>query len=260
MKNFVLSIAASSLLLTGCSESKKKESEKDPAAQEAATPEKNTSDQKENAMYKELSKYIQSAEAEMEAIPSERKEELKKIADFVKTRKDSNKTANLTFICTHNSRRSHMSQIWAAAAAAHYGIEENVNTYSGGTEATAFNPRAVAAIERAGFQVVNPGVDNPLYNNNPHYEVTYASNGKILECFSKKYDDPFNANEHFAAIMTCSEADEACPFIPGADLRVPIPYVDPKESDGTDKEAATYDERCKQIATEMLYMMSQVEA
>ena len=72
MKNFVLSIAATSLLLTGCSESKKEESEKDPAAQEAATPEKNTSDQKENAMYKELSSYIQSAEAEMEAIASER--------------------------------------------------------------------------------------------------------------------------------------------------------------------------------------------
>ena len=156
MKNFVLSIAVSSLLLTGCSDSKKEESEKDPAAQEAATPEKNTSDQKEYAMYKVLSSYIQSAEAEMEAIASERKEELKKIADFVKTKKDSNKTANLTFICTHNSRRSHMSQIWAAAAAAHYGIEENVNTYSGGTEATAFNPRAVAAIERAGFKVVNP--------------------------------------------------------------------------------------------------------
>jgi arsenate reductase len=205
-------------------------------------------------MYEELSSYIESAVAEMNSIPEERKKLLKTVADFIKSKKDSNKVANLTFICTHNSRRSHMSQIWAAAAAAHYGLEDRVNTYSGGTEATAFYPSAVAAVERAGFKIRNPGGDNP------HYQVTYSEDGKLLECFSKKYDDPFNANEHFAAVMNCSSADEACPFIPGADLRVPIRFVDPKESDGTEREAATYDERCKQIATEMLYMMSQVEA
>lgn len=210
-------------------------------------------------MYTKLSKYIDSAAAETDAIPHERKEKLKEIANFVRSRINSNETANLTFICTHNSRRSHLGQIWAAAAASFYGIEEGVETFSGGTEATAFNPRAVAAIGRAGFRVENPGVENPLYRNNPHYKVTYAENGKVLECFSKKYDDPFNANENFAAIMTCSEADEACPYIPGADLRMPIPYVDPKESDGTEQEASTYDARCLQIATEMLYMMSQVK-
>ncbi len=205
-------------------------------------------------MYKDLSSYIESALIGMEAIPQERKKELKKIADFVNIKKDSNKQANLTFICTHNSRRSHLSQIWAAAAAAYYKLEESVNTYSGGTEATAFYPSAVAAIERAGFLVDNPGGDNP------HYKINYAENGKTLECFSKKYDDPFNASENFAAIMTCSHADEACPYIPGADLRVPVRYVDPKESDGTERETTTYDERCKQIATEMLYMMSKVES
>ncbi len=211
-------------------------------------------------MYTELSTYIESALGDIEAIPQERKDRLKKISDFVLSSKDSDQTANLTFICTHNSRRSHLGQIWAAAAASYFGIEDHVETFSGGTEATAFNPRAVAAIERAGFKVDTPGVKNPLEGNNPHYEVSYAENGKVLECFSKKYDDPFNADENLAAIMTCSEADEACPFIPGADLRVPITYVDPKESDGTEHEAATYDARCKQIATEMLYMMSQVKA
>lgn len=189
----------------------------------------------------------------MEAIPQERKEELNKIAQFVQTKKEAGEPANLIFICTHNSRRSHLSQIWSATAAAHYGIEEGINTYSGGTEATAFNPRAVAAIERAGFKVQNPGGDNP------RYQVNYADNGQAMECFSKKFDDPANASENFAAIMTCSDADKNCPFIPGASIRVPIPYVDPKESDGTEQEAATYDERCKQIATEMFYLMSQVK-
>ena len=205
-------------------------------------------------MYKKLFSYIETAASENDSIPQERKDQLKRIALYIQSKKDSNKAANLTFICTHNSRRSHMGQIWAAAAAAYYGIEQGIDTYSGGTEATAFNPRAVAAIERAGFHVKNPGGDNP------HYEVTYAENGKVLKCFSKKYDDPFNPNENFAAIMTCSEADASCPTVPGADLRVPITYVDPKESDGTEQETATYDTRCRQIATEMLYMMSQVEA
>lgn len=205
-------------------------------------------------MYKKLFSYIETAASENDSIPQERKDQLKRIALYIQSKKDSNKAANLTFICTHNSRRSHMGQIWAAAAAAYYGIEQGIDTYSGGTEATAFNPRAVAAIERAGFHVKNPGGDNP------HYEVTYAENGKVLKCFSKKYDDPSNPNENFAAIMTCSEADASCPTVPGADLRVPITYVDPKESDGTEQETATYDNRCRQIATEMLYMMSQVEA
>ena len=147
-----------------------------------------------------------------------------------------------------------MSQVWASAAAAFYGIQDGVHTYSGGTEATAFNHRAVAAIERAGFTVKNPGGENP------HYKVTYGENGKIMECYSKKYDDASNANENFVAVMTCSEADKNCPFIPGAALRVGLPYVDPKEADGSDQEASVYDERCRQIATEMLYMMSQVKA
>lgn len=243
MKKAILLFSAASLLLTGCSENKKA-----------------TNDQKENNMYQELSNYIESTVSEMGSIPEERKVQLQKIARFVQTQKDSNKAANLTFICTHNSRRSHLSQIWAATAAAYYGIEEGIHTFSGGTEATAFNPRAVAAIERAGFKVENPGGLDPFSGDNPRYQVTYAENGKVLECFSKKYDDPFNANENFAAILTCSEADESCPYIPGADLRVPIPYVDPKESDGTAEEAATYDARCKQIATEMFYLMSQVKA
>ncbi len=168
----------------------------------------------------------------MNAIPQERKEKLQKVADFIRTKMDSDVTANLTFICTHNSRRSHMGQIWAAAAVSYYGIDDAIQTFSGGTEATAFNPRAVAAIERAGFKVENPGVENPLEGDNPHYAVLYEENGKVLECFSKKYDDPFNANENFAAIMTCSEADEACPFIPGRIFACPFPMSIRKNQTG----------------------------
>lgn len=77
-------------------------------------------------------------------------------------------------------------------------------------------------------------------------------------CFSKTFDDPANPDKNFAAIMTCSDADENCPLVPGTSFRKAVTYRDPKESDGTDHEMETYDERCRQIATEMFYMMSRV--
>lgn len=203
-------------------------------------------------MYPVLSSYIESAMADMESIPQPRKDKLEGMASFVRDRFKSNAAANFTFICTHNSRRSHLSQIWAAVAAHYYGKEKGFYSFSGGTEATAFNPRAVSAIERAGCRVVNTSGENP------HYQVHFSENTPSLECFSKKFDDSSNPSENFAAIMTCTDADEACPFIPGASLRVSLPYNDPKEADGTEEEAAKYDERCKQIATEMFYFMSQV--
>lgn len=258
MKKAFLIFSIGALLFAGCSQNKKDQAKtekgNEPAAMEATLSEPSPKNKNTKAMFPELSKYIGSVVAEMDAIPQDRKDQLKKITLFVQTKKQNGEPANLTFICTHNSRRSHMSQIWAATAAAYYGIEDGINTYSGGTEVTAFNPRAVNAIERAGFRVEKPVGDNP------RYKVSYAENGPQMECFSKMYNDPINANENFAAVMTCSEADNSCPFIPGASLRVPVPYVDPKEADGTEQESATYDERCKQIATEMFYIMSQVNA
>lgn len=259
MKKHLLSIPVAAFLLLGCSQTKNEKAGSEQINQqdavEATNAEKPTKPGNNKIMlYPQLSNYITSVVAGLDAIPQERKNQLKKIALFVQTKKQSNEPANLNFICTHNSRRSHMSQIWAAAAASFYGVEEGLNTYSGGTEATAFNPRAVEAIKRAGFKVENPGGENP------HYKVTYSENGKVMECFSKKYDDPINVNENFVAVMTCSEADKNCPAIPGASLRVPIPYEDPKKADGTAQEAAAYDERCKQIATEMFYLMSQVKS
>ncbi len=203
-------------------------------------------------MYPALADYIKKAQKGMASIPEDRKTALREIADFVRKQTRAGKPAKLVFICTHNSRRSHMSQIWAATAAAYYGIS-GVETYSGGTEATAFNPRAVAAITRAGFVVENPG------GQNPRYQVSYSPKAKPLECFSKIYSDPYNPQSDFMAVMTCSQADEACPIVRGASARVSLPYLDPKVADNTPEEAAKYDERCLQIATEMLYLMSQVK-
>jgi arsenate reductase len=203
-------------------------------------------------MYPALEAYIRNALRLVDGISQQRKRALDEIAAFVSSKRDAGQIAALTFICTHNSRRSHMGQLWAVVAAAHFGID-GVRTYSGGTEATAFNPRVVAAIEKAGFAVENPG------GVNPHYQVTFDEGGPALECFSKTYTDPFNPVEGFAAIMTCSDADEACPVVLGAAYRAPIRYEDPKVADGTPQETTVYDERCLQIATEMLYLFSRVD-
>jgi arsenate reductase len=202
-------------------------------------------------MHPTLAQYINRALLHIDEIDEERRDALEDIAAFVSSKRRVGEAANLIFICTHNSRRSQMGQLWAAVAAAHFGIDR-IHAYSGGTEATAFNPHAVRALEKAGFVIEKPGGDNP------HHLVTFDEGAPVIECFSKTYDDPFNPTEGFAAIMTCSEADETCPVVLGASLRTPIPYADPKVADGTPEEAVAYDERCRQIATEMLYLFSRV--
>jgi protein-tyrosine phosphatase/arsenate reductase len=202
----------------------------------------------------ELESSINQRLTEFDRIPDERRARLGEIARFVEQRVAGGAPARLTFICTHNSRRSHMSQIWAQTAAHTYGVP-NVETFSGGTEATAFNPRAVAAIQRAGFRVDVTGE-----GDNPVYRVRHHEGAEPMEAFSKVYDQPPNPKEDFAAIMTCSQADESCPLVLGAAARIAIPFDDPKAFDGTDQESDKYDERCRQIAREMLYVFSRVRS
>jgi arsenate reductase len=209
---------------------------------------------KKTEFFPSVQRYVEGRIKEFKSIPEERKAALKKVAQFVKSKVDAKQPAKLTFICTHNSRRSHLSQIWAAAAAQHYGIA-GVETFSGGTEATAFNPRAIAAVERAGLEVKNakPG-------KNPQYEVRFGETEHPLICFSKVYSEQPNPTADFCAVMTCSQADKSCPNVSGAAARVAIPYQDPKSSDGTPEEQMKYDACCEQISREMLYLFSQVHS
>jgi protein-tyrosine phosphatase/arsenate reductase len=174
---------------------------------------------------------------EFETIPDNRKEILAKITEYIATKMKENKPINLVYICTHNSRRSHFGQVWAHVAASYYGIK-NVNTYSGGTEATAFNSNAISALKRIGFNIKAIDTDK-----NTRYRVFHDDKESPSVCFSKTYDAATNPQKEFAAIMTCSDAEENCPFIPGVELRI----------------ATTYDERCKQIALETLYAFSLVK-
>lgn len=201
---------------------------------------------------KKLQTYIAEREAEFGAIPAERKKLLETLAGNIRERLAAGETVRLNFICTHNSRRSHLSQLWAWTAAAHYGVDK-IETFSGGTEATAFNPRAVAALQRIGFEI-EPTTGTP----NPIYRVTCGDKVPPVDCFSKKYSDPPNPQRDYIAIMTCTHADENCPIVVGATKRISVPFDDPKAFDGTPEEAAKYSERCAQIAREMLYVFGRV--
>jgi len=186
-----------------------------------------------------------------QAIPEERQKVLKPLIDYVQNKTQQGFVTRLNFICTHNSRRSQFSQIWAQTAAAHFGVP--VKCYSGGIEVTAFHERAVASIKRSGFCVLVNGGSNPVYS------VFFSDDAPPIKAFSKIYDNPVNESGAFAAVMTCSHAEENCPFVPGAERRISVHYEDPKEFDGTPQEAAKYDERSMQIASEMFYVFSKIK-
>jgi len=179
---------------------------------------------------------------------------LNSLVECVQQKVDSGQSVRINFICTHNSRRSHLSQVWAQTMAAHFGIEK-VFCYSGGTEATALFPVAASTLKNSGFEI-----ETLADGGNPIYAIKYAASEHPIIGFSKKFDDAFNPKADYVAVMTCSHADENCPFIPGAEKRIPITYEDPKAFDATPQQAEKYHERSLQIATEMCYVFSQVKS
>ena len=203
-------------------------------------------------MFPKLKTTISEIENQFQ-ISEERKSVLQPLIDFIQGKKDQNLAINLNFICTHNSRRSHLSQVWAQVAADFYNIP-NVNCFSGGTEETALFPKVAETLANQGFQVIKISAEP-----NPVYAIKFDENGVPIIGFSKKYDHHFNPESGFAAIMTCSQADGNCPFIAGAEKRIPITFQDPKVSDNTPQQTEVYAERSLEIASEMLFVFSQIK-
>ncbi|MBV7267705.1 protein-tyrosine-phosphatase [Winogradskyella luteola] len=202
-------------------------------------------------LFSEIEKSIKKLN--IQTISKERKAVLQPLTEFIQTKVDSAKEIRINFICTHNSRRSHLSQVWAQTMAQYFNIK-NVYCYSGGTEATALFPMASETLKNSGFQIKIISE-----NDNPIYSIKYAENAHPIIGFSKKLDDDFNPKSEFAAIMTCDSANEACPFVPGAEKRIPITFEDPKAFDDTPQQKEKYKERSLQIATELKYVFSNIE-
>jgi arsenate reductase len=197
-----------------------------------------------------ITRYLDERAGETGSIPGSRRARLEEVSEWVARRLARGETARLLFVCTHNARRSQMAQLWARAAAERCGLE-SVATFSGGTEATAVDPRAVEALRRAGFRI-----ERPAGGENPRYRVRLGRDDRVVEMFSKRYDQHPGPGHEFCAVMTCAAADGACPAVPGADLRVALPYDDPGASDGTPEEGGAYDECSRRIAREMLHLFS----
>ncbi len=186
------------------------------------------------------------------SLSEERKVILQPLVSYINLKVQAKQKIQLNFICTHNSRRSHMAQVWAQTMAAYFNIP-NIECFSGGTEATAVYPVVVQTLKDAGFEILMQ-----TKGENPRYEIIYTSEKDSILAFSKKYDDVLNPENGFAAVMTCSQADAGCPFVAGSENRIAVMFEDPKISDGTPQQKQVYKERSEQIATEMKYVFSKI--
>jgi arsenate reductase len=200
--------------------------------------------------HKKISDFIGSLE--INTIPEERKPLLQEYIDFIKQKREANEAILINAICTHNSRRSHLAQIWSQVMANEYGIDK-VYAFSGGTEATAMFPMVTKVLEKTGFSIIKLSEES-----NPVYSVKFADNAHPVVCFSKTYDNAFNPKSDFVALMTCSDADEKCPIVYGSAKRIRLTYDDPKAFDNTPQQEEKYLERSTQIATEIKYVFSKL--
>jgi len=198
--------------------------------------------------YTELAQHLLAQAADFTP-PENHLQSLKTLAEYIRQNNAAGKTSRLNFICTHNSRRSHFGQVMAQVLAAHLGFK--LQTYSGGTEATAFHPNAVTALRELGVTIerLDDGV-------NPHYRIVTGS--LVSETFSKVFSAEPNPQREYAAIMVCSSADAGCPFVPGAEKRISLPFEDPKNSDGTPQQAATYRARALEMGKSLAWALLRV--
>lgn len=192
-------------------------------------------------------KFFEQAIKDVE-LTDERKELLTNIAETIASDRKKLHKVRLNFICTHNSRRSQLAQVWAHYAIAKYKLRK-IKSFSGGTEVTAFHRNTIKTLQSVGFEFTL----TEFSHTNPVYEITNSGFKKPIIGFSKVYNDDIN-KKPFIAITTCASADENCPFIPDAKHRFHLPYVDPKKSDGTDEMEKTYLKTNQQIAAEMNFL------
>ena len=201
------------------------------------------------SLFESLTKYVD--QLDINSISLDRKVVLNQLVVAVQQQAKEGKPAQLNFICTHNSRRSHFAQIWAQTLAFHFNV--SADCYSGGTEATAVFPKVIETLEKTGFEV-----EKLSHEANPVYAVKFDKDEEPILGFSKEIDHTVNPSSEFVAILTCSQADADCPIVFGANQRISLPYNDPKAFDETALQAEKYLETSNLIATELKFVFSQI--
>ncbi|NOR29272.1 MAG: hypothetical protein GQ540_12160 [Lutibacter sp.] len=175
---------------------------------------------------------------------------LESIATCIVNELKQHKNVHLNYICTHNSRRSQLAQIWSNYASNYFKIN-NIENFSGGTAVTSFFRNTVKTLQEVGFkfQLLE------FSHQNPEYLISYKNCTNPIIGFSKLYDHEHNKNPYIA-ITTCTNADENCPFIPDAVQRFHLPFNDPKSYDNTLYQSEKYLEASKQIAGEIHFIFN----
>ena len=112
--------------------------------------------------------------------------------------------ARVLFLCTHNSARSQMAEGLLRDLGG-----DRFEAMSAGTEATHVRPLAIRAMEEIGVDI-------------SHQE------SKALDRY---LGEPF---DH--VITVCDDANEACPFFPGAASRLHWSFEDPSRAEGSEEE------------------------
>ena len=201
-----------------------------------------------NSKLKDLIDKIANQEA---LISLERRNELDDLALIITEQLREENSLDITVVCTHNSRRSQLGEVWINTLAPYFGIN-NITAYSGGMEETAFNYRMVNALTEAGFNIemISDG-------SNPKY-ILGNSDLENHPLFSKIYNDPMNPQSGYMALMVCGHADENCPIVHGMKYRIPLRYKDPKAADDTEQEGVVYHEKVEEIGREIYYLLKRV--
>jgi hypothetical protein len=207
-----------------------------------------------SVLFPSLTSYCEALEQNFDQILPARKQQLLILSNYLSDQIQQGKIPAVTVICTHNSRRSHLAQLWLAIAADYYQTPA-ISTFSGGTEVSAFNPRMVAALQRLGLKIT--AQDSTVAN--PIYEVCWKDSMAPYLAFSKQYADAPNPQKKFLALVVCNHADVHCPIVRGSSLKLPLPYQDPKAFDNTDLEASEYTKTCALIGLEILFTLKQLQ-
>ncbi len=200
-----------------------------------------------------LKKYINNIISTLENNSNDRKSLLLSISKYIRKKSINKNKVNLLFVCTHNSRRSQLAQVWSYVSSRYYKLN-NIMTFSGGTEVSKFNLNAIDSLKRAGLEVKKNNEREKIF-----YLIKSSKDDSGLRCFSKKYNSDYNPNKNFISIITCSEADKECPVVKGADKKIFIPYKDPRFSEGSVLKKRIYDQCCFNIAQEMFFIMKNVK-
>ncbi len=185
-------------------------------------------------------------------ISEERKELLLGAADTVYQHYKEKGKIQLVFVCTHNSRRSQLSEVLAILAAKQYNL--SITTFSAGTEATSVHENTMLALKEVGVSY-----STVQHENQTAYLLTSQAMGEKT-LFSKTLQHESLPTQDFFAFMTCDQAAENCPFVPGAVKRIPLTYQDPKVSDSTPQALETYGKTATQILSEMMFIFAQINA